>query len=1338
MDDLAPGQQRIEQLRAAGFGQGDIDQWTEQRRLALTQGGFSADEVNGYFGVKPFNDEGLRSQTAANLEQAFNPQKAMRQTLGTLEQEGMQQEGARKAASEQEQQAAQAQLKAAGAKPTVTFEDALKAGWQLSTAGLVARGKAPSVMVDPETAPWYSRIASEAAQMAGDIPAMVGGAFAGTAAGAETGPGAAITGAAGAFALPTALRRTLMDAYEGGSFKNFQDFWSRASGIFIDTAKSYVTGAATGAAGVAAPSLLPETVSPAVRALVKTGAEVGTMTTVGKALEGKVPNAQDFLDAAILVAGLHGSSLVAGKLRSIYAETGVPPQAVLQDMQHDVTIQQDLLSERQGLPQSYQAAAEKAATEGPAQVMEAEKAAAPELQEAPEGTPPAIPPEPPPSAGAPPASPEDAENRILDHLSIGETEAKRPWTFARFYTNVVDKFFPIKQAVDEAAGGNDITASDNAYKLARLMSGVAGKADVMLTGSGTFNFNDYQNNGPSLEKVLEPVKDNLDGFRAYAASQRALELEGRDIKTGFDLDAAREVVKNGADKYEQTLQGLINYQNNVAAYLRDSGVLSPEGYDAMLEANKLYVPFQRVMEDWEQTGAPKLRGGSLQASNPVKGIVGSEREVIDPIESIIRNTYLFTQMAERNAVGTKLIDMLKEADEAQGIATEPAEAGARAAIGDFLKGHGVENPDELEPLISGSLPPAKGDEIRIFRDGKPETYTVDPELARAIKGLDQQSMGDIERMLRPFSRLLRAGAVLQPDFMARHTLRDFLYAVVTGKSGLFTPADMVRGFIGLATKDQDYDDWLKSGGGNVSMVALDRQYLQTSIDDLADTGVLERAWNVVENPQASAAEKVGAVATLPLDLARKYLLSPLQAGVQFAENASHLGAFKKEIRGAEAENAGAPLTKEQIQEAGFQSRDIAVDAARMGAKIRAWNSISAFSNITIQDTDRVIRAIAEHPASTMLKIAGAISLPSALVWWAGKDDSRYRNAPNWEKDLFWVIPLDKWENATLAQSTGLAPDLVRRSAGGQLQINNGVVLRIPKPWGMGLMFGSTVERTLDAYYRDNPKPFEGWASSFGQVSIPNFLPNAMVPVIEQFANRSIFTDRTLVPSPMEKYLPEYQYTPYTTELAKSLGKIVGAFPGIKDEKTDPGTLGGVARAVSSPILLENYLRAWTGNLGMYALQAADEGLRKAGVLPDPVYPSDTMADVPFVKAFVMRYPTMSSQAIQDFYDSYDRNKTYFDTWMGMAKEGDIQATQHIEQMGGPQMFQQMTGIHTALAENAKLVRDIYKNPTIAPDQKRQLIDSLYYQAASMAKMGNAAMAMASAGLPRPQGLAPAH
>ena len=57
-----------------------------------------------------------------------------------------------------------------------------------------------------------------------------------------------------------------------------------------------------------------------------------------------------------------------------------------------------------------------------------------------------------------------------------------------------------------------------------------------------------------------------------------------------------------------------------------------------------------------------------------------------------------------------------------------------------------------------------------------------------------------------------------------------------------------------------------------------------------------------------------------------------------------------------------------------------LDAARMGANMRAYNMITAFANIKLQDTDRVVRAIRDDPITSMVKIGAAITVPSVALW----------------------------------------------------------------------------------------------------------------------------------------------------------------------------------------------------------------------------------------------------------------------------------------------------------------------------------------------------------------------
>lgn len=878
------------------------------------------------------------------------------------------------------------------------------------------------------------------------------------------------------------------------------------------------------------------------------------------------------------------------------------------------------------------------------------------------------PPEPPKPPKPPePGSFEEAQAKVLSKVSVGDREAGK-YSWSKLYTQTIDDLHPLK------------AVSEDAYEMARLTRGQFGKAEHFIE-HGTFDFNSYKTNGKPLREIMEPIKDDLDGFRAFLTSKRALEIEATGRKSGIDLAAAERVASDGEARFGKAAGDLLDYQNNLLKYLRDAGVLSDKAFGAMVQASESYIPFYRVF--FPEKPSPSSKG--FGPGNPVKALEGSDRGIIDPLESIIKNTYAYVSVAERNAVGIKLIDALKEQGFKAATKT-PKYEGGEAKLVDYLKQNGVHDAEALVDFVKASAAD-EGTAISAWRGGKREAVeTNDAELVKAFRGMDEQSVTMVTKVLAVPAKTMRAGAVLTPDFMVRNLIRDFVTAIVNSK-GLFSPIDTVKGVAGVITKDADFMNWLKAGGANSTFVALDRRYMQESLASLTkETGLGNRAWNVLTNP-----------------------LAPLRMMSELMENATRLGEFKKV--------AGTDLGKEALQGAAFAAREVTLDFARIGARLRAWNMITTFANAHIQGVDRTVRAFKDRPVNTIAKVAGGITLPSVYLWWVNHGDPRYEELPSWQKDLFWIILTDKWEPMSPADAAGKPAHLVR-GQGGKTEFNNGSIWRIPKPHELGLIFGSGVERALSATVGRDPEAFKNFGKSVVSTFAPTVIPTAVQPVIEQYANRSTFTDRTLIPADVEKHLPEYQYTPYTTELAKSLGQIFSAFPGMREASVEQGNVAGpAARALTTPILIENYVRSWTGGLGMYALQAADLSLRKAGVLPDPITPTPTLADIPFVRAFAVRYPSATTESIQRFYDEHGRNKRYFDTWMAKAQEGDTTALEHIQKAGGPQMFLQLDEIRSTLTHHSKLIRDIYKHPQMEAAEKRQLIDSLYFNMIQLGQGG---------------------
>ena len=1362
-----------------GFSDEEITQWQADQRKALSDAGFNQAEIDTEFGHPPLDPKPAARVFEENIKKATAPETPDGEP-----------------------------------KPITDFMGALEAGFQGSITGLLARGKNPDTVL-AEDAPRMSRIASSLGQLAGDVPAMVGGAIAG----AGGGP---VTATAGAFALPAGMRKVITDAYANGSAETFEEVWDRISGALIETGKGWITGAATGVAGKAA-GMLP-IASPTAKAAATVASEVATMVTVGKALEGQVPNANDFIDAAVVIGGVKGAVKTAGKIRDVYNRAGVKPDDMIADMEQDVTIGQDFVAENIEIPrvygkvtatfesperaredrptpelappdpqrrmQAYSMETEDAGvipvrvvrnadgsvsiidlgkngrnTEYPAAFAEGktdiellqytyepigfQKATA-------EGGAPPTPPKPPKPGVAP--SPEDAQKTILSKISIGEHTDKEPMTFQKLYTDLVDDLNPIREAVKKAAAKGELPTDQDPYQLARLSRGTFGKATQFLE-FGTFDFKTYENNGPSLKDILQKgvgrdfpeitdvEKVDLNGFRAYIAAKRAVELDGRGIESGFDIEAAKVVVKNGK-QYEAVARELTNYLNRLTKYLKDAGVVSEDAYKAMLDANKEYVPFFRVMDE-DPTGAGLGRG--VKTKNPIKSIKGSERNTIDPIESVIKNTYLYLSLAERNAVGNAFVKMAKDsgspdiflkkiAPEQRAVQLQESEIRAlfdefvkvrktttvesktetKTTAGDsaepqskqgkmvrervlealsargFSKGEAeqmiarleskggapgsvetlvkeiekteyvpeidIRLPHEVATIFRAVKTPLRDNEIAVFENGKYQKYEVDPEVARAFNAADSQTAGLLTKILAIPAKALRAGAVLSPDFMGRNMIRDQTMAFVLSKGGYFPIFDFMRGAFSLARKDQDFQNWLKSGGANAALVSMDRQYIQQQLSTLTEVqGVMGKAWNVAKSP-----------------------FEILRITSELIENATRLGEFKKV--------SGGLTEKAAIQEGGMAAREVTVDFARTGMKTRAMSLISAFFNAAVQGEDRVIRAFAEKPVGTTTKMMAAITLPSVLLYLSNREDPRWQEIPRWQKDLFWIVFTDDH------------------------------IYRIPKPHSAGIMFGSIPERMMEAYESDHPGAMKDLEKSFISAFFPNMIPTVAAPIVDQFANRSLFTGAPLIPAAQEKLLPEYQYTEYTTETAKALGQILGAFPGMRERsiRDEDTFIGGVARALSTPILVENYVRSWTGGLGMYTLQLADKALRESGVLPDPVKPLETLSDLPVIKAFVVRYPSASAQSIQDFYDDYYAKKRVFDTKMELAKQGDLDAFDRVQNID-PSAWDEMAGIRDTLTQQSQLVRLIYKNPDFSPEDKRQLIDSIYYRMIELAKVGNDAM-----------------
>ncbi|MDR3126290.1 MAG: hypothetical protein LBT92_01505 [Rickettsiales bacterium] len=668
-----------------------------------------------------------------------------------------------------------------------------------------------------------------------------------------------------------------------------------------------------------------------------------------------------------------------------------------------------------------------------------------------------------------------AEQEINSRISFDAAPKRTPKTIFtelknKFLTAMVDRLRPLEIAVEKS--GEKPSIENDPYKLARMYEGVSGKGDHFLERA-TFDFKTGKNNGRSFKSIIGSVK-NVDEFRSYLVARRAVELSARSIRTGVPEASAKAVVLELEGKYAAAAAEIYAYQDRVLKYAVDSGRISQETYQAIKANNKYYVPFQREMDG---PGGIFAGGGrNFKSKSPVRAIEGSERPIIDPFESIIKNTYDILASVEKNEVARALADLAGKPGMEGVIEKSNVSFRGQKVSKSQLKSKGIDIDDDFLDVKTPS-PINEKNQIVAYRNGAREIYKVDPAIAKIINGLGPSSMGWVERVLSLPARTLRAGATLTPDFWVKNMARDMLQAFIVSKGSFKPGLDTAKGLKSSVAKDDAYWNWKKSGGSGSSMVSVDRKNLQKQFKALNETGYSGKVWNIVRHP-----------------------MELLRLGSEIGEEATRLGIFKK--RGAVAGTRGALL------EAGMESRDITLDFARAGSAAKFINSYIPFFNAGIQGTAQFARAIRTRPAATALTIAGAIVVPSIYNAVANYGDKDIEEVPQAQKNTMWVF-----------------------KAGD-------VIYRLPKPQQYGFI-GTIVERMTTAALdgmsgRDRDGLFDGlFKAAMNEFQI-NFVPQMAVPFVERYANKTLFNDRPIIPYDREDALPEYQYTTSTNELTKAI------------------------------------------------------------------------------------------------------------------------------------------------------------------------------------------------------------
>lgn len=1211
-----------------------IEQTLSIRQSALSEYGFSADEI----------EEHIRRKRTSLIVQQNNQreQETEEESVfgGIKEYWGNVIESVKESAVGEEFEFDEYWKRGLG-KSTLS----LAKEYHMGGGGIFDASVQRSLEPEPQDTGHLERAIETMGTLVGDIP--VGGLSA--AGGAlVSGGNLMAAGFAGGF-VTEGMRQTYIEALQRGQVETPEEWWE----IFIEKGIGEATkaGIVTGV-GLAAPGIVGRLGGQS--ALLKYGTQYGVFAGLGPALEGRLPTKDELINVGLVMAGIGGAGMAAKKgtdmIMKRVGSSNKSTQEVMEDLSRNPDMMEDALSSNMQEFRRPVSDGDKleAAFEG-AKPMK--KKADPEEQARQERldevNEPLISDNEAIASIAETIAPSNKSSAILGNI----VDAKN-----RAVTQYLDRLHPVyvaEQAFKKSGG--TLNSAITAYQQQRIQPGQIGKAIEFLR-SGTFKFDTpTQKTGKGLNEVFKGYTPKMmKEWDVYAKAKRAIERDAKGLETGVNIAAARQAVNALESKHGNAFREYLTVQDSALDYMVDSGMISKETAKAFRESSKDYVPFARDIEA-DATGA-----FSKNVMNPFKKFKGGKQKTFSPSETIFMNTISQIVAAERNFANVKFIELVEANPSAfPGISKSTARAKATRLTKKELE-QVVDNPKALKDDVVDGYSVFRRDghqlsdsEIVVFRKGKREVWEVGKELADVFKDASMQETAMIIKVMEPFSKTLRLGATLAPDFVVRNFSRDTISAAIFSNQTFIPFYHSLTGFKSLIFRgDKMYENFVKSGAMQSMFISMDRNYFAKDMKMFMQA---DKMRNVVTNP-----------------------LEWLRVSAEMFETSSRLGEFKLTYNKLKRNQN---LTDKEILEgSGFAARDVTLDFGRMGTKIGAWNRINAFFNATIQGHVKLYEAFKRNPIRTTARINAYIVAPSILLWLNNHDDERYKQLPRWQKDLFWIF------------ITG----------DGTVEDGDYTVWRIPKPFGPGIVFGTGTERMLDHFVDQDPAAMKKFVDEqvVGFSTLTGLLPDVIRPAVELETNFSFFTKKPIVPRYLEKVLPEYQYTEYTSETGKLIGKWLS--------ETTNGTMG-------SPAAVDHIINSWTGTLGRYALEFSDYLLKKFDVVDTPEKPLDTLADVPFIRAFVVRNPTGGSEFVERFYDNYDKISKKLTSIDKLIKENN--AAEALRVYGEADLsLMPLIGMQEAMSAQTRYIKAIY-NSDMTPAEKRQAIDEVYRAMILVAKTG---------------------
>lgn len=533
------------------------------------------------------------------------------------------------------------------------------------------------------------------------------------------------------------------------------------------------------------------------------------------------------------------------------------------------------------------------------------------------------------------------------------------------------------------------------------------------------------------------------------------------------------------------------------------------------------------------------------------------------------------------------------------------------------------------------------DRIMLKLEGEEYMLRVeDPDLYRAMTFFDRKPFGKMTMMASSAKRILTAGVTASPEFMLRNFLRDSLSSWAISKDGFKPVVDSIKGVKKTLAMDGSTIDVMFSGasflGGYVNgndpgaMADTVRKSLRRK--GMTPEQIARYEKSIIRN----AAHAKGVVA----DAWEKY-----SRYGEALENANREAVYAAAIKAGKSH-----------AQAAFESKDL-MDFSMLGAAraIQGASLVLPFFNARLQGLGKLSRELRDNPRE-IAKRAGMITAMSLGLLAANWDDERYEELPDWDKDANWHFFVGDQH------------------------------FRIPKPFEIGVMFGTIPERMVRAMGdKDTGAQFgKAVARAIGDTFALNPTPQIVKPLVEAAFNYDTFRGGP-IDSPQDLAVKaEARYNEQTSLLMRELGELSGF----------------------SPKQLEHLVIGYTGTIGGYVMATADGLIRASRPGESASWRAD---EIPLVKAVYRGTgPAKSTQHMEEFYRMLSEVNQLKRTVDQYRSEGlDDKANELMDEQGGILKSRRRL---SRTQQQVRVVRNkielIQRDRTMNAEEKRRRIDEL--------------------------------